>query len=363
MGAAVQPQTVGYYHHPGRDLESRFRKTALAAVAEEQKRLARRYTENPEAHQLYLRGRYLWNRRTGQTLQQAAEYFQQAIDKDPGYALAWAGLADCYAVYSAVEVLSPREASPKAKEAATKALTLDETLAEPHAALGLAMAVYDWDWLGAESEFKRAIQLNPRYATAHQWYCHPLEVMGRFDEAITEARRAQEADPLSLIASAVAGRTFYYARRYDQAIEQLRKTLEMDPNFPRAHLHLGMVYAQVARHKEAVAALQKALSLSGGEPATLGALGHAYGLSGKRSEALKALAELKELSKRRYVDAFGIALVHVALGEKAQALQWLERAYEDHSFWLTWIKVDPRLDSLRGEPRFQDLLRSMRLGP
>jgi len=336
-------------------------KLHLRPTGEEQKRLTKRYTENPEAHQLYLKGRYYWSRRTGETLKRAAEYFQQAIDKDPGYALAWAGLADCYAVYGALEVLSPVEAGPRAKEAANRALELDETLAAPHAALGFAKTVYDWDWSGGEREFKRAIELNPTYATAHQWYSVDLTVTGRLDEAIAEMKRAQEADPLSLMESAVAGRTFYFARRYDQAIEQLLKTIEMDPKFLRAHWWLAVAYEQVGRHEEAIAECEKALSLFR-EPGLLGALAWAYAVSGKRAEAQKLVVELKELSKRRYVDPFDVALVYVGLGDKAQEFEWLEKAYEDHSFNLTWIKVDPRLDSLRGEPRFQDLLRRMGLG-
>jgi tetratricopeptide (TPR) repeat protein len=235
-------------------------------------------------------------------------------------------------------------------------------LAEPHAALGYIEATYDWDWLGAEREFKRAIEINPNYATAHSWYRTLLEVTGRLDEAVAEAKRAQEADPLSLIASTVAGRTFYFARRYDQAIELLRKTLEMDPNFVRAHWYLGMAYEQVGRHEEAVAECQKALSL-GSEPAAVAALGHAYAVSGKRAEAQKVLAELQDLSKRRYVDPYDIALIYMGLGDKSQTLEWLAKAYVDHSFHLTWIKVDPQLDSLRVEPRFQDLLRRVGLPP
>src|SRR5262249_52475709 len=279
------------------------------------------------------------------------------------YALAWAGLADCYAVYSAFEALPPREAFPKAKEAASKALAIDDTLAEPHAALAYAKAAYDWDRPGAEREFKRAIELNPNYATAHSWYSLDLEATGRLEEAIAEAKRAQEADPLSLMISTLVGKTLYSARRYDQAIEQLRKALEMDPNFPRAHYNLGMTYGQVGRHGEAIAECQKAVSLSGGEPGALGVLGYAYALSGKRAEAQKVLAELKDLSRRRYVAPYDSALIYVGLGDKAQALEWLGKAYEDHSLEPTWRKVYPQFDPLRGEPRFQDLLRRMGLPP
>jgi serine/threonine protein kinase/Tfp pilus assembly protein PilF len=338
-------------------------KLRLRPTGEEQKRLAKRYTESPEAHQLYMKGRFLWNRRTGETLQRAAEYFQQAIEKDPSYALAWAGLADCYAVYGFYDVLPPKEANPKAKEAAIRALALDDTLAEAHATLAFVKTCYEWDWPGAEREFKRAIGLNPNYATAHQWYSNLLDGTGRLDEAIAEAKRAQEADPLSLVVNSAAGQTFYFARRYEQAIEQLRNALEMDPTFYLAHLLLAMVYEQVGRYEEAITESQKALSLPGGAPSALGVLGHAYALAGKRVEAQKVLAELKNLSKRHYVAPFEIALIYAGLGNKALGLEWLEMAYEDHSDRLRWIKVWPQFDSLRGEPRFQDLLRRMHLEP
>jgi non-specific serine/threonine protein kinase len=337
-------------------------KLRLRPSGEEQKRLARRYTESPEAHQLYLKGRFLWNRRTGETLKRAAEYFQQAIDKDPGYALAWAGLADCYAVYGFYNVLSPKVGAPKAREAASKALALDETLAEPHAALGYLKDRYDWDYPGAEREFKRAFELNPNYATAHYWYASVLIDMGRLDDAIIEAKRAQEADPLSLVASAVVGQAFYLARRYDQAIEQLREALYMDQNFPLAHWWLAMCYSQ-SSYEQAVSEGEKALGLSRGEPGVLGELGHAYAVAGKRADAHKVLTELMEQSGRRYVAPLNFALIYAGLEDKAQALEWLERAYEDHSDRLTWIRSWPHFDTLRAEPRFQDLLGRMHLNP
>jgi serine/threonine protein kinase/tetratricopeptide (TPR) repeat protein len=338
-------------------------KLRLRPTGEERKRLAKRYTENPEAHEFYLKGRYLWHRRTAETLKRAAEYFQQAIDKDPSYALAWAGLADSYAVYSFYEVLPPRQAAPNAKEAANKALALDDALSEPHAALGLVKHTYDWDWSGAEREFKLAIEINPSYATARSWYSAYLQNTGRWEEATAQAKLAQEADPLSPMISTVAAQGSYWQRRYSDAIEQLGQTLEVDPNFYTARVFLAMAYEQVGRHQEAIAECQKALRLSGGESAALGVLGQAYAMSGKRAEAQKVLAEAKDLSKRRYVAPFDIALIYVGLGENTHALESLERAYEDHSFRLTFIKIWPQFDSLRGEPRFQELLRRMRLSP
>jgi tetratricopeptide (TPR) repeat protein len=272
-------------------------------------------------------------------------------------------LADTYVISAAYDVFPPGEAGPKAREAAGKALALDDTLAESHKALAVVKTFYDWDWPGAEREFKRAIELNPHDESAHSIYSNYLEATGRLDDAIAEAKRAQDADPLSLVASAFAGRALYNARQYDQAIEQLRKTLEMDPNYARAHWILGMTYEQLAKYQDAIGEFQKALSLSSGESSTLGALGHVYASSGRRAEAQKVLAELKDLLRHRYVPPFSVALVYVGLGDKSQALEWLDRASEDRSFFLAYVKVDPRFDSLRGEPRFKDLLRRMHLTP
>jgi eukaryotic-like serine/threonine-protein kinase len=337
-------------------------KLRLRPSEEEQKRLAKRYPENPEAHQFYLKGRYLWNRRTGQTLERAADYFKLAIEKDPSYALAWAGLADCYNVYNFYGVLSPKESKQMAKEAARKALELDDTLAEAHVSVAYAKRTYDWDWSGAEREFKRAIELNPDYATAHHWYGTSLCAMGRLDEGLGELKRAEECDPLSLVIKADVGRCFYYSHRYDQAIDQLRKTLGvLDPNFAVAHRFLGMAYEQKAMYAQAIAEFQRWSSLSGGDPAATGALGHAFAVSGKHGEAQKALVKLKELSKSRYVSPYDVAVIYVGLGDKDQAREWLQKAFEDHSAWLIWLDVDPRFDVLHADPRYRDLLRRMGL--
>ncbi len=338
-------------------------KLRLRPTGEEQKRLTKRYTENPEAHQLYLKGRYVWNRRTAPALQQAAAYFQQAIDKDPGYALAWAGLADCYALYSFYGVLSPEESFPKAKEAAAKALEIDDTLAEAHATLVWVKSDYDWDWSGVEREFKRTIELNPNYGSAYRWYSEYLQAMGRLDEAVAVTKRAEEIEPLSPINSTMVGTHLYVARQYDQAIEQLRRTLDMDANFPLAHLSLGWAYEQKGMLEEAIAEFQKGSSLSGGEPRMAGALGHAYALSGRKDRAQNVIAELKQLSRRRYVAPFEIAVVYVGLGDKDRTFEWLEKAYRDHSPWLNFLKVDPRFDSLHGDSRYRDLRQRMGLPP
>jgi serine/threonine protein kinase/Tfp pilus assembly protein PilF len=334
----------------------------LKLTGEDQKRLTRHHTENAEAYQLYLKGCYYWNKRTAESLNRGIEYFQQAIDKDPNYALAYAGLIDSYSLLgSSIGRLSPRETFSKAKAAAVKALDIDDTLAEAHAALALVILRYDWDWPAVEREIKRAIQLNPNYATTYQWYADYLVVMGRLDETIAQIKRAQELDPLSLIINTIVGLHLYQARQYDQAIEQCQKTLEMDPNFAQAHLALGMAYEQKARYEEAIAALQKATTLSPSNPFIVSALGHAYAVSGQPREAMKILHQLQDLSQRRYISPHEMAIIYAGLGEKDQAFAWLEKAYADRVWRLPFLKVEPRFDSLRSDPRFQDLLRRMKL--
>jgi len=336
-------------------------KLHLTPTVEHQKQLARRSTENTEAYHLYLKGRYYWNRRTEESLKRAVEYFQQAIDKDPAYALAYAGLADCYAVYNSYQVELPRESGPKAKAAAEKALEIDNTLAEAHASLGMTLMGYAWDWAGAEREFQRAIELDPNYATAHHWYAILLSATGRSEQAIVSLKRAQELDPLSLIISADVGLQLHFARRYDEAIEQVRKALEMDPNFAAGHRPLGMAYEQKAMYQEAIAEFQKALAVSRGNPFALGSLGHAYAVSGNREQARQTLSDLRELSKRRYVSPFDSAVIYAGLGDKERALEWLEKAFDDRSLEMIFLKVDPRFDSLHADPRFAGLLRRMGL--
>lgn len=334
----------------------------LRLSGEEKQRLTKHSTENAEAYQLYLKGRYYWNKRTPQGFRKATEYFEQAIEKDPGYALAYTGLADCYSVLDWYGLVAPKECSPKAQAAATKALAIDDTLAEAHASLGFLKALYEWDWSGSERELKRAIELNPNYSATHLWYTNFFSGQGRLDEALAEGRRALELDPLSLVNNSALGNTLYYRRQYDQAIEQYRKALEMDPNFPLAHLGLGMAYEQKGMYAAAITELQKATELFEGEPIGLAALGHAYAVSGKKQEARKILEELDQLRKRRYVSAYYIAAIYAGLGEKDQAWAWLEKAYEERASWLNVrFKVDPRFDSLHSDPRYQDLLRRMNI--
>jgi TolB-like protein/DNA-binding winged helix-turn-helix (wHTH) protein/Flp pilus assembly protein TadD len=344
-----------------REIASEIVEKLKLKVSGEEKGPAKRYTESNEAYQLYLKGRFYWNKRTAEALKKSVEYFNQAIDKDPRFALAYAGLADCYVVPA--NRLPPREAMPKAKAAAIRALELDETLAEAHASLGRVLAAYDWDWTSAEKEYKRAIELNPRYAVAHQWYGGYLAVMGRSDEAIAERKRAVELEPLSPIINFELGLAFYYARDYDLAIEQFQKTLELDQNFPATHNFLPAAYEQKGMYSEAIAEFKKAIPLTGKSEWTLSkaGLGHVYAVTGKKSEARTVLDELKQASEQEYVPANSIALIYAGLGEKDQAFAWLDKAYEQRAFQLQWIKLDPRWDSLRSDPRFQDLMRRLGL--
>ena len=320
----------------------------------EQRVIASRPTENTEAHQLYLKGRFFWNKRTGNDLKKSIDYFQQAIAIDPNYALGYAGVADAYVFLPGYTAGAPRDCYPKAMAAAKKALELDNTLAEAHTTLALALWYYDFDFPQANREFQRAIELNPNYATGHQQYGNnTLSALGRFDDAIAEGKRAVELDPLSLVINADLGMNYHYARRYDEAIAQLRKTLEMDPGYYYAHVDLGQVFAAKRTFDQAISEYQKARALND-DPFVLGLLGHAYASSGNKREALKILEQLKEISRRRYVSMYSFAIVYLALGDKQEALRWLEQCYQDRAGAdIGWIRVDALVDPLRGDPRFE----------
>jgi len=322
--------------------------------------IAKRPRVNSEAYEFYLKGRFFWNKRTGKDIKKSIDYFNQAIAKDPGYALAYAGLADAYALLSDYAVAPPRDAFPKAKAAAQKALELDNTLAEAHTSLAEALASYDFDFTQAIAEFKRAIELNPNYATAHHWYGNSaLMVLGRFDEAIAEVKRSVALDPLSIINNADLGQTYYMAHRYDEAIDQLRKTVEIEPGFYYAHSDLGQALQVEGNLAGAIAEYQKARELND-DPFPLGLLGNAYAVSGKQAEALKILNQLEQTSKQRYVAAYSFALVHLGLGHKDEALRWLEKSYEDRAAYdVLSIPHDPLLDPLRGDPRFEALVEKI----
>ena len=334
----------------------------LTISGEAHNRMAKHYTDNPEAYQLYLKGRYYWNKRNAESLRKAADYFNQAIAKDPSYALAYSGLADVYNVLPGYSGATPQEANPKAESAAKKAVELDDALAEAHTSLASSLSSY-YKWAESAREYQRAIELNPNYATAHHWYSDgPLLATGQLDEAIAEMKRAQELDPLSLIINAELGTIYMWARQYDKAIEQLRKTIEMDPSFYYAHWTLGETYDLSGNVQEALKEYQTAYRLSD-DPAMLGFMGHTHAISGKKDEALKMLDQMREISRQRYVPAYSFAQVYAALGDKDQAFQWLEKSYQDRAPDMVQLKVDPMLDSLHSDPRFADLVKRMGLQP
>ena len=322
--------------------------------------LASRPTENPEAHELYLKGRYFWNRRTGVNLQKAVDYFERAIEKDPKYALAYSGLADCHVLLPVYPELGtyPRDEMPKALAAAHKAVELDDTLAEAHTSLGRALAS-DLQLSAATSEFKRAIELNPSYATARQWFGECLQSQGRVQDALAELKRAQEVDPLSLVNNALVGFALDTVGQSDEAIAQLHRTIEMDPSFANSHAMLGNVLEHKGQLQEASVEYEKANSLNA-DPINLAELGRAYFLVGRKAEAQQLWDKLKSLSQRQYVPAYSMALVQSAFGDKDEAIRLLEKSYEDHAPFdssdLGWILVDHRLDPLRSDPRFKKLI-------
>ncbi len=320
-------------------------------------------TTNPEAYELYLKGRFFWNKRTGAELVKSIDYFKQAVGRDQKYALAYAGLADAYVLLPPYGAASPSESFPQAGAAARKALELDDTLAEAHTSLGQFLLFYDLDFAGSTREFERAIALDPNYATAHHWYGGgPPLALGQFDRAITEGKRAVELDPLSLINNADLGWLYFNARRYNEAEAQARKTLEMDSHFYLAHYYLGEVLQFKGQLTEAIAEYKKAAELND-DPFVLALLAQAYAQLGQRDEALKMLGQLQQLATRRYVTSYSFALVHIALGEKDKAIDWLERAYRDRAGPdIVLIKVDRFLDPLRGHPRFEALVQKI-FGP
>ena len=329
-------------------------KLRLKLTGEQKERLAKPHTENAEAYQLFLQGRYYWHKSTDEARIESGEYFQRAIEKDPNYALAYAGLADSYAVMAFFGQMPPKQAWRKSEEAGVKALAIDDALGEAHFSLAVVKAWYDWDWPGGEREFKRAIELNPEFADAesHSMYAFLLDGMGRFDEAIAEAKRSHW----------LVEHILYHARRYDEALEEYRKVLEKDPNSINAHLGLGEVYVKQGRYEEALAEMLKARPLAKG-PRQLARIGAVYGAAGKRDEAIKILEEVKGLTGKRYDLGTHIAAIYAALGDKDQAFAWLDNAYEAHTFVLIELKVNPMFDTLRSDPRFVDLLGRMRLAP
>jgi TolB-like protein/Flp pilus assembly protein TadD len=342
-----------------RDIATEIR---VRLTPEVQSRLSNSRVVDPEVYEDYLRGRYYWNRRTPEDVYRGIDYFQRAIAKDSNYALGYAGLADSYIVLAGYRIVSPKKVLPLAKAAALKALETDESLAEARTPLADFRAGYDFDFAGAEKEFKRAIETNPSYATAHSWYGEDvLAPLGRFPEALSELRQAEALDPLSRAINAIHGYVLYLARDNGAAITQLRKTLELDENFPQVHMYLGRVYVQNKMLAEALAEFKKADDLSRGEAFYRAWLSYGYAVSGQTSQARKILDELEKLSKQGYVSPYDIAAVWMGLGEREQTLKWLEAAYEDRAAYIEAINVEPIFEGLRSEPRFQDLVRRMNL--
>jgi serine/threonine protein kinase/tetratricopeptide (TPR) repeat protein len=333
----------------------------LKLLGGEKAKLTKRYTEDVQAFSLYSRGLYYWNRRTGEAMKKAIDYFEQAIEEDSTYALAYVGLADSYNLLSLYSGVNPEEAFPKAREAAEKALEIDETLGEAHNSLAYFKERYDWDFPGAEREFKRAIELSPNYAVGRFWYGELLAIIGRFDEAIEEMKKALELDPISLIINASLGWAYRAAKKSDQAIIQLRKTIEMDPNFLPAHLYLGFVYTGVKKYPEAIVELEKARELSGRSAISLAYLGVAYAQAGKHEEAKRILEELEAISKQQYIAPWLMGGIYAGLGEKDKAFEFLQKAVEEQDEHLLFLKIDGTVDPLRSDPRFKELLKKMGL--
>ncbi|HXT74494.1 MAG TPA: protein kinase [Candidatus Angelobacter sp.] len=336
-------------------------KLRLQLTRAEKKRLIRRDTEDAEAYRLYLQGRHHWNRWTEEGFYKAISYFQQAVEKDPSYALAYTGLAESYVLLGWNSYLPPKDAFPKGKAAAMTALRLDPDLGEAHTPLAAALWLYDWRWQEAQAEFKRSLELNPAYPTANHWHAEYVMTMGHQLEAIAKMKNSQELDPLSLIISVAIGWAFYMARRYDEAIEQLLRTVELDPNYPVTHWILGLLYRKTGSYDLAITAGEKGVNLSGGSPLMRAALAHTYGESGKTKEARQVLDDLTELAKQKYVAPHFFAGIHIGLGENERALEYLEKSWEDHSHWLIYLHLDPSMDALRSNPAFEDLLRRVGL--
>lgn len=325
----------------------------------DRQRLAHRYPQNAEAYHLYLKGRYFWNKGSEEGFRKALDFLQQAIEKDSNYALAYAGLADSYGSQGDYGLAAPREVFPLARSAAARALELDSQLAEAHTSLAWILYEYDWNWARAEVAFRKALGLNPNYATAHRWYSLYLTAMGRNQEAVAEAKRALELDPFSLIINANLALVLQYAQHYDEATEQCQATLELDPRFAPAHHILGRAYLQKGKYENAIAAFKEAATLSPEVVGFRASLAYAYAMAGEEGRAKGILSALQELSQRKYVSPYEIAEVHVALGNPDRAFHWLEKAYTDRLPDMTYLKTYPRLDPLRSDPRFQDLLRRM----
>jgi eukaryotic-like serine/threonine-protein kinase len=336
-------------------------KLRLQLTRAEKKRLTRHHTENAEAYRLYLKGRHYWNRWTEEGFYKAIEYFQQAVEKDPSYALAHTGLADSYVLLGWNSYLPPKEAFTRGKAEAMNALRLDPELAEAHTSFAALLWLHDWQWEKAEAEFKRSLELSPTYPTANHWFAEYVMTMGRHGDAMARIQNSQELDPLSLIINVAVGWAFYFARRYDEAIEQLRRTAELDPNYPVTYWILGLLLRKTGCYELSITEGEKAVKLSSGSPLMCAALAQTLAAAGRREDALQMLDDLTKLARQKYVAPYFLAGVHIGLGESDRAIEYLEKSYEQHSHWLIYLHIDPNMDSLRDDPRFLDLLRRVGL--
>jgi eukaryotic-like serine/threonine-protein kinase len=336
-------------------------KLRLRLTRTEKKRLTKHHTDNAEAYQLYLKGRHHWNRWTEEGFYKAIEYFQQAVEKDPTYALAYTGLADSYVLLGWNSYLPSKEAFPKGNAAAMTALRLDQHLAEAHTSCAALLWLHDWRWKEAQTEFKRSLELAPTYPTANHWYAEYLMTMGHHAEAVAKIKNGQELDPLSLIINVAVGWSLYLARRYDAGIEQLLRTVELDPNYPVTHWILGLLHRKTGRYDLAITEGEKGVSLSGGSPLMRAALAHTLGTAGRTREAVQMLDDLTELAKHKYVAPYFFAGIHIGLGENDRAIEYLEKSYDEHCHWLIYLHLDPGMDGLRDDLHFQDLLQRVGL--
>jgi serine/threonine-protein kinase len=336
-------------------------KLRLQLTHAEKKRLVKRHTEDAEAYRLYLQGRHHWNRWTEEGFYKAIGYFQQAIEKDPSYALAHDGVADCYVLLGWNSYLPPKDAFPKAKVAAMAALEIAPDLGEAHTDLAAVLWLHDWQWAEAQNEFKRSLELNPCYPTANHYYAECLMTLGRNAEALARMKKSLELDPLSLIINVAIGWAYYHARQYDEAVAQLLRTVELDPNYPMTFWILGLIYRETARYDLAISAGEKGVNLSGGSPLMRAALAQTFAAAGAPEKAIEIADELNELAKQRYVAPHFFAGIYVGLGEHDRAIEYLEKSCAEHCHWLIYLHIDPSMDDLRTDPRFQDLLRRVGL--
>jgi DNA-binding winged helix-turn-helix (wHTH) protein/Tfp pilus assembly protein PilF len=339
--------------HPSRGLR-------MQLPNQERRQLGQRVTENADAYRAYLQGRHDWNQRSEESLKRGIASFQRAVYIDPLFAAAYSGLADCYAALGYLSYIAPAEAFPAARRYATKALELDATLAEPHASLGLVKLYFDWDWLGADADFQRATALDPDYAPTHEWYSIYLLAAGRTAEAFREIQLARQRDPLSLSINSDLGFHHYYTGQYDEAVKQLKFVLEMNLNFPPAHLWLGRTFQELGKFDEAVAEFRQVEEVLRNWPVSIAARGFVAAAAGRTEEAWEILAELERLARRKFVTSYGIALVYAGLGQNDAAFTRLGKAFDERSHWLVWLRLDPRWNALRADPRFAQLVDRMR---